>query len=436
MQFKTIFIFLILVLTWSNTAVAAVFTVSKSGGDYSSIQACANSASSGDICLVKPGTYSEDVDVSRSGIIFKAENAPNSAAPSILDGGSKKQYAFSIKSSNVQVIGFMIKNYHPTTSRSGVVYFSGTASNGGQAKYNYFTSNTIDTADTGAISAKSADNVIIRGNIFSGNRGLNSSSQSLIYGCYGSDNVLIELNKCLDITSNNARFIYWTTNSNNAIIQYNYTKSYSRLRMSKNHQVLNNIFDNSEVGLELHDQCGVTTCPNKPSWSKDNCEDYDSSRGGCVEDSDENHVVKNNTFYKGGRQIRPIRMDNVEISNNLFIDPNIYAIDREWGGCTTTDIRISGNLKDNVGKWHNLSSSEYSESGTETCNSNYNKETGLHTCDQSRYGANLRIDHWPFTDKDGRALSSDYPYSGSFQYISLPQDGIAPPSGLKILKDN
>lgn len=51
-----------------SVVLAATFTVAPSGGDYTTIQACANVANPGDTCAVQPGTYTEIVDVSRSGI--------------------------------------------------------------------------------------------------------------------------------------------------------------------------------------------------------------------------------------------------------------------------------------------------------------------------------------------------------------------------------
>ena len=87
---------------------------------------------------------------------------------------------------------------------------------------------------------------------------------------------------------------------------------------------------------------------------------------------------------------------------------------------------------DSVSKWHNLEAGEYTETGTNNCSSNYNSTTGSHDCDQSNYGANLKIDVWPFTQQNGSTLATDYPYNGGNQY---PQTlNPKPPSGLKIMR--
>src|SRR5271165_1716903 len=51
----------------SGFAHAKVRTVKPSGGDYSTIQACANSATAGDTCMVYAGTYNEFVTLTHSG---------------------------------------------------------------------------------------------------------------------------------------------------------------------------------------------------------------------------------------------------------------------------------------------------------------------------------------------------------------------------------
>ena len=148
------------------------------------------------------------------------------------------------------------------------------------------------------VSVQSGDYAVIRGNEFignysSGDGSLDSASEAMIYGCYGAEHATIELNKTTDPAYTNARFIYWTTNSNDATVQYNYSRAYSRLRMAKGHTIQHNIFDNiydGGPGIELHDQCSVTSCPLHPGWDYSGKEDYDAA-GSCIDESDEGHTI-------------------------------------------------------------------------------------------------------------------------------------------------
>ena len=60
---KTIIKTVCSILIFSLSAFAANYTVKPSGGNYSTIQACATAMSAGDTCTVYAGTYNENVTV-------------------------------------------------------------------------------------------------------------------------------------------------------------------------------------------------------------------------------------------------------------------------------------------------------------------------------------------------------------------------------------
>ncbi len=69
---KKISLFITLILVLPAPAFAATFTVRPNGGgDYTTIQACANAAQAGDTCLVSGGTYNEEVTPTRDGLVGK-----------------------------------------------------------------------------------------------------------------------------------------------------------------------------------------------------------------------------------------------------------------------------------------------------------------------------------------------------------------------------
>ena len=75
-------IFMVVGLMIISSVNAATYTVG-SGGNYATIQACANAAQSGDICSIKPGTYDERVQVNNPGVSFVGE----SYRTATVDGG-------------------------------------------------------------------------------------------------------------------------------------------------------------------------------------------------------------------------------------------------------------------------------------------------------------------------------------------------------------
>ena len=394
-----------------------------SGKPFSSIQKAVDSANSGDTIIVHDGTYRESVIVDVENLTIQSKNEWGAT----LDGEKNRNRAFDIEANKVKIVGFKIKNFIAVRPQgNGIIYMPGAAKYA-EIKYNYFTGNTVDDyADIAIISHNGADNTIVRGNVFSGNI-ISGASRSAIYGRWAT-NVTIELNKCDDKYTPSARFLYWTNKSNNLILKNNYIRSYSRIRMQKNANVKNNIFDRGPgYVLEFHDQVGTrgtdgtyNICPNHKEWLNNgkSYSDYKSSPGGCFDDANEKHFITKNTFFRGGgTQVQIIGQDDITFTYNLFIDPaKGKAITEEpWGGNgSSPGATISNNRYDsNVLDLHDLEADEVIESGNSGCEPNYNTATGSHNCNQTTYGANLKIDNWPFTEQDGTSIASDYPYSGN-----------------------
>jgi len=100
--FKVV-LFLVLMLFSASSVLAAQYTVKKDGGgDFNTLQACANSAQAGDTCLVYPGIYEEETFTKRSGssgnmITFKAQ-------------GNAVLRKFSVDHNYIRIEGFEFTN--------------------------------------------------------------------------------------------------------------------------------------------------------------------------------------------------------------------------------------------------------------------------------------------------------------------------------------
>ena len=130
---------------------------------------------------------------------------------------------------------------------------------------------------------------------------------------------------------------------------------------------------------------------------------------GYLDNLDEEHDFTNNTLYYG--QLHIYRQDSINVSYNLFISaPTNIAVDEEYDGESESNT-ISNNRLDNTSTLTNLNDA-YTATGNDTCTSNFNATTGAHDCTQATYGADLKIDVWPFTDQASNALQDDYPYAG------------------------
>src|ERR1700722_11320361 len=89
-------------LVFAGSVEAANHTVKMVGGDFSTIQACANAMSAGDSCTVYAGTYNEHVTVT-------AGTSGNYKTLTVNSGDAVFILSFSI-SSHVKINGFHIQN--------------------------------------------------------------------------------------------------------------------------------------------------------------------------------------------------------------------------------------------------------------------------------------------------------------------------------------
>ena len=180
-----------------------VYSVKSSGGDFSTIQACANVAGPGDVCEVYSGTYSETVTVARPGsptlpIVFRVRG-----------GETVLVTAFVLTNrAHITIDGFEITN----ASSHGIL-----AQNG--AHHAIIQNNYIHSSGGGCIrfGLGTSDDVIIRHNRLAncGGNGITFNSGTTTSP---GDRLLIEDNEISSLTEFDAMYL----GGNHVVIRNNY----------------------------------------------------------------------------------------------------------------------------------------------------------------------------------------------------------------------
>jgi len=103
-------VFLIVLGTTAAQANAAVLNVGINGkGNYTSIQEAVNNAQNGDTIIVSPGTYVENVNVSKElAIISSTDLSGDRMNRTYVIGTASANDVFNIRSNNVTISGFHI----------------------------------------------------------------------------------------------------------------------------------------------------------------------------------------------------------------------------------------------------------------------------------------------------------------------------------------
>lgn len=231
MNILTLIILLILIATAPSFG-AATYTVMKSGGDYSSIQTCADAANEGDTCLVSSGSY--------SGITVTKSGSPGQRIRFVADtSGSQPVITGNFNVTNEKYITIEGFNLQRSVTGSGCSFI--------EIKNNTFTNNDIGVG--GGSNALNGTDILIDGNTF-GDRGddvvkgngdrwvIRNNKATGINDTYDEhidfyqnsclnlpgDFVLIENNLYADITGSNTHFFLIncsTGRRTNHIIRYN-----------------------------------------------------------------------------------------------------------------------------------------------------------------------------------------------------------------------
>ncbi|MFQ6071846.1 MAG: nitrous oxide reductase family maturation protein NosD [Methanosarcinales archaeon] len=192
-------IFLLLVLSWSLGCITQKETLYVPD-DYSTIQSAVNAAINGDTIIVRDGTYTENIKITKS-LTIRSENG---SASTIVQPLNKSDNVFKITGDYVKIIGFTIE---------GVLIW-------GSGIYLYYTnnseiSNNIISKNYCGIELYSTNNNIIENNNISDHKWygieLSSSNKNII--------------KNNNISKNGNNGIYLWYSSTNKIYLNNFIKN-------------------------------------------------------------------------------------------------------------------------------------------------------------------------------------------------------------------
>lgn len=257
-------VFFILILSSGIGTANEIFV--KSG---ESIQAAVNSAVSGDVIIVKPGTYTENINVTVHNLVIKSESG--NPVNTIIMAKNPALDVFNVESDKVTISGFKIMEAHK--DHAGVYMYkckNCTIENSRllnntvgvyleNSDYNLILNNLIGKGDKGVVAQQSNYNTI-SGNRASKNRygfyvpnsegnviSNNTLSENKDYGLVlstGVSNTLSENN-----ASDNGRGIYLGNSDNNKIsgntITSNEIFGLFICPKSDKNSVLNNYFNNT-----------------------------------------------------------------------------------------------------------------------------------------------------------------------------------------------
>jgi nitrous oxidase accessory protein len=287
-------VFLTLILSSGIGTAAEVFV---QPGE--SIQTAVNSAVTGDVIIVKPGTYTENIKVTVHNLVIKSESG--NPANTIITAKDPAADVFSIESSKVTISGFKIMD----SKNDGIYMYE---CKNCTVENNRLLSNTI------GVYLKNSEHNLIRGNLIGkGEKGIDIEQSSY--------NTISE-----NRASKNRYGFYFPNSEENVILN-------------------NTLSENKDYGILLSTGAGNTLSGNKAS---------NNGRGIHLGNSDRNKISYNtiisNEVY--GLFICP-KSDENDVFNNYFNNTvnaeanngtdNTYNIKRTAGTNIVGGPYIAGN---------------------------------------------------------------------------------------------
>jgi nitrous oxidase accessory protein len=265
-----IFLFLIII---PGTTLADTITVKANGGDYSTIQQAVDRAKDGDMILVSPGNYKENLDVNRS-LTIRSESGK--AEDTVIEANISRKHVFYVAADFVQISGFTVIGAS-SVGRAGV-YLDRVQ--GCNVTGNVFSENELgillEDSHGNTLENNNASNNMLSGivlknsgsNTLSGNSALNNELFGIVLA--GSDNNDLENNTALgngifgivlkesgnntlgsNTASGNGVFGILLDSSNNSLLNYNIANSQDGgllLGLSHDNEMKYNTFSKNHAG--------------------------------------------------------------------------------------------------------------------------------------------------------------------------------------------
>ncbi|UGV41785.1 right-handed parallel beta-helix repeat-containing protein [Methanococcoides orientis] len=320
-----------LVLMTVGTAAAATLNVTSITGpqNYTTIQQAVVNATTGDIILVYPETYEENVVVSQSNITIRSQSG-NPADTTVRD--ESYNHVFSVTANNVTISGFRIES---APSNHAGIYLEGsnnTVSNNKlwengygiymyDSSYNNLTDNSASNSD---------DYGIYLNDCSYNNLTDNSASENNDYGIYLTNSDYNELNGNsapggYDSQNTGIR-IY---NSDNNILTNNTASKNDYCGISvdeSDNNILTNNTASSNDYSHLGDNCGIWLKESYNNTLIGNTVSYNDDYGIYLNDnSDENDLINNKVKYNNYGIYLHYNSDENYLINNT-VKYNDYGI--------------------------------------------------------------------------------------------------------------
>ncbi|HIH95646.1 TPA: PGF-pre-PGF domain-containing protein [Methanosarcina acetivorans] len=300
---------------------------------YTRIQDAVSASSSGYSVAVYPGTYSENVEISKELAIAAISELPQNT---VVTASNPETHIFNVRSNGAVIRGFSITGATGTDSSSGI-YLDGVSdcilgnnlvsknsvgiclsnSEGNTLLNNSMSSNTYNFKDSGTLQ-----NEIDTGNTVEG--------KPVYYLCEKSD---VEIG-----SSSNAGTVY-CINCNNITVKDLVLKDSPRgisFYNTGNSRILNNVVQNNFDGISLEASSGNTLDGNTVGKSANN--------GIYLSDSDSNMVINNTITENKVSGIYLSDSDSNTVINNTITENEVSGI----GFSSSGDNLIYNNYFNNI----------------------------------------------------------------------------------------
>ncbi|MGA9188774.1 MAG: NosD domain-containing protein [Methanosarcina sp.] len=334
-------------LTESKPNTILVSNSAGQAADFVSIQAAVDNASPGDVVIIYPGIYRENIDVPVKNLTLIS--ASGSPADTIVKGNSSEDNVFYITADGVTIRGFGITG--PINSP-----YAGIRLNG--VKHCYIENNQISDKYNGAIPNPSSGSIPIVGNNSSSNVEIETRPESSDYNVLSNNIVsgngisLLLRNSSENTIVNNSvsgsSYGIWIDSSSNNTLNENnvsYNKAGIYVKVSSGNMLNNNTaFNNSDSGINLWNS-GENILSNSTVSNSNVCI--------VLHDSSEN-VLNNNTVSDSnyGTWLYSSSNNN-KLNNNTALNNKVGIYVKASSGNTLTE-NIALNSTSGINLWDSV----------------------------------------------------------------------------------
>ncbi len=375
-------------LTATTEAPTNIYVKPDGSGDYPTIQAAVNNASSYDTIIVAPGTYTENVDVNVDNLTIRSESG---SGLTTVQASNPYDHVFYVTANSVTISGFVLTGA-TGDSKSGIYLdkveecsiLNNIASNTDYGIGLYYSNN--NTLENNTVNWNKNYGILLLSS--SSNTLENNTASNTDYGGIG-----------LYISNNN-------TLENN-IVSNNYYGVY--LYISSNNTLDNNTASNNDNGILLFDLSNNTLENNTVNWNK--------NYGICLSSSNSNTLESNTANSNTDCGIHLISSSNNLIFNNKFNNgKNTYFTGTNdgnvWNTTKTEGTNIIGAPYFGGNYWATPEGQGFSQ--------NHSDSDGDGICDDAYTLCEGNIDYLPLVAVSVQPDTFILPLSAGWNLISIP----------------